>query len=39
VQRLLRAKRLGSLDRYAPPDFQSVLRQFRQIHPRQRQGE
>ncbi|HKI98366.1 MAG TPA: site-specific integrase [bacterium] len=35
VQQLLHAKRLGSLDRYAPPDFQSVLRQFRRIHPRQ----
>lgn len=39
VQRLLHAKRLGSLDRYAPPDFQSVLRQFRSIHPRQRAAE
>ncbi len=36
VQRLLHAKRLGSLDRYAPPDFQTVLREFRRIHPRQR---
>lgn len=34
LQRLLGAKRLGSLDRYAPPDYQSVLRQFRQAHPR-----
>jgi integrase/recombinase XerD len=39
VQRLLHAKRLGSLDRYAPPDFQSVLRQFRRIHPRQQRAE
>ena len=36
VQRLLHAKRLGSLDRYAPPDFQTVLREFKRIHPRQR---
>jgi len=36
VQQFLHAKRLGSLDRYAPPDFQTVLREFKRIHPRQR---
>ena len=35
LRRLLGAKRLGSLDRYAPPDYQQVLRQFRRSHPRQ----
>ena len=35
VRDLLRAKRLGSLDKYASPDFQSVARRVRQIHPRQ----
>ncbi len=35
VQQLLGARSLGSLDRYAPPDFQAVLRQFRAAHPRQ----
>jgi site-specific recombinase XerD len=39
VQRLLHARRLGSLDRYAPPDFRGVLEQFRRIHPRQQQRE
>lgn len=39
VQRLLHARSLGSLDRYAPPDFQSVLRQFRRLHPRQQARE
>jgi integrase/recombinase XerC len=39
VQRLLHARGLGSLDRYAPPDFQAVLKQFRRIHPRQRSAD
>jgi site-specific recombinase XerC len=35
LRQLLGAKRLGELDRYAPPDYQEVLRQFRRLHPRQ----
>lgn len=38
LRQLLQAKRLGSLDRYAPPDAGQVLRQFRALHPRQRDG-
>jgi len=34
VQRLLRAKRLGTLDRYRPMDFREVSEQFRRFHPR-----
>lgn len=35
LRRLLGVKRLGTLDRYAPPDYQQVLREFRRVHPRQ----
>ncbi len=37
LRRLLHARRLGVLDRYAPPDAAGVLRQFRAIHPRQQE--
>lgn len=36
LQTLLRAKRLGSLDRYDPPDVRKVIAMFRQAHPRER---
>ena len=39
LRKLLGAKRLGSLDRYAPPDYQQVTRQFRSVHPRQLERE
>ncbi len=39
LRKLLGAKRLGSLDRYAPPDYQQVARQFRSVHPRQLERE
>ena len=39
VRELLRAKRLGSLDRYAPISHKDVFRQFREIHPREGGGE
>ncbi len=35
VRNLLRAKRLGSLDRYAPTSYQQVRAVFDQAHPRQ----
>lgn len=36
MQKLLRAKRLGRLDRYQdPPDFAGLVAQFKQAHPRQ----
>jgi len=34
VQRLLRAKRLGTLDRYRPMEFRDVSEQLRRFHPR-----
>lgn len=34
VQRLLGARRLGTLDRFRPPDFREVVAQFRRLHPR-----
>jgi integrase/recombinase XerC len=36
ARELLRAKRLGSLDRYDPPRVQDVIATFRMAHPRQR---
>lgn len=35
VQKLMGVKRLGSLDRYAPPTYQDIAKQVRRIHPRQ----
>ena len=35
LRRLMRAKRLGDLDRYGQTDFKTVARQLRRIHPRQ----
>ncbi|MBI4084202.1 MAG: site-specific integrase [Candidatus Lambdaproteobacteria bacterium] len=34
VQRLLGARRLGTLDRFQPPEFRDVVAQFRRLHPR-----
>lgn len=39
LRELLHAKRLGSLDRYAPTNHKDVFRQFREIHPREGGGE
>ena len=36
LQRLLRAKHLGRLDRYEPPTARNVVAQFRRAHPRAR---
>lgn len=38
VRKLLRAKRLGSLDRYAATSHREVFRQFRKAHPREEGG-
>ncbi len=38
ARELLRAKRLGSLDRYDPPRVQDVIATFRKAHPRQQGG-
>ncbi len=38
LQRFLRAKRLGTLDRFAAPDYQEIAREFRRLHPRQSEG-
>ncbi|MEE8435066.1 MAG: site-specific integrase [bacterium] len=39
LRELLHAKRLGSLDRYAPTSHRDVFRQFREAHPREGGGE
>lgn len=35
LKQLLRVKRLGNLDRYGSPDYQTIAAQFRRYHPRQ----